>query len=79
MERGKDKVTGLRGFQRDLNGLLVAHFAYQDDLWRLAPGRSQCKSETGSIAVQFPLVNDRFLMPMHELDRVLDGKDVIGV
>ena len=59
---------------------LSLHFAYENDFGSLtqcwAP-QSQC--EAGSVTVEFALVNDGALVPMHELDGIFDGQNVIGV
>src|SRR5205807_9392198 len=39
----------------------------------------QCQSETGSITVQFSLVNDRSFVSVHKLHWIFYGNDVICV
>ena len=72
MERRKHHVTGFGGFECDFNCFLVAHLADQDYLGRLAQGGTQSEGKTGSVAVQFALVNRGAFVRMKEFDRVLD-------
>ena len=71
-------MAGLGRGERDLDGLAVAHLADEDDLWRLAERRSQSRGEGRGIAVQLPLVHGALLVGVQELDRILDGDDVLG-
>ena len=76
---GENKMARFGGFERDLNGFFISHLAHQDHLWRLAQRRPQREREAGRVTVQFPLMNDRSLVPMHEFLRIFDGDDVIRV
>src|SRR5207248_5510526 len=58
--------------------LEVAHLAYQDDVWVLAKGRSQRIRKPARVGADLTLVHDSGLGMMQVLDRVLDGKDVVG-
>ena len=77
VQRRKNKVAGFGGFKRDLNRFLVAHFADQNYFWSLAQRGAQSQRESRRVAVQLALVNDGFLVAMHEFDRIFDGEDVI--
>jgi hypothetical protein len=48
VQRGKHQVSGLCGFERDFDGLFVAHLAYQSDLGRLPQRCSQSQGKAGS-------------------------------
>ena len=78
MERREHEVAGFRGGQRDFDRLAIAHFADEDDLRRLAQRRPQCQGEGRRIGVQLALVHRALLVVVQELDRILDGQDVIG-
>ena len=41
MKRGENKMASFGRFERDLDGLFVAHFAHQDHFWRLAQSGPQ--------------------------------------
>ena len=77
MQRAERQVAGLRDAQRRLHGLEVAHFADQDDVRVFAQGRAQRRREALRVAVHLALVDQAVLVLVHELDRVLDGEDVI--
>ena len=76
VQSGHDEVPGFRGFQRNLNGLAIAHFANQDHFGRLAQSGPQRQAEARGIAVQLALVNGALLVRMDEFDRIFDGDDV---
>ena len=78
VQRGEHQVPRLRGRQRDLDRLAVAHLADEDHLRRLAQGRAQREREGRRVAVQLALVDGRLLVEVQELDRVLDREDVVG-
>ena len=78
VQRRKDQVAGFGGGQRNLDRLAVAHLADQDHLGRLAQGRAQRGGERRRVAVQLALMHRGLLVGVKELDRVLDGQDVLG-
>ena len=78
VERGEDQVPGFGGGERDLDGLAVAHLADQNHFWRLPERGAERQREGRRIAVQLALVDGRLLVEVQELDRILDGQDVIG-
>ena len=78
MQRAEHQVTGLGGGERQANGLQVAHLTDQDDIRILAQRRTQRLAEAERVAVHFALVDETALGLVHELDRILDGDDVIG-
>ena len=74
----KHEVPGLGGGQRDLDRLAIAHLADEDHLRRLAQRGPQGQGERRRVAVQLALMDGRLLVVVQELDRILDGQDVIG-
>ena len=78
VQRREHQVTGLGRGQRDLDRLAIAHLADQDDLRRLAQRRAQRQRKSRRVAVQLALVDRALLVQVQELDRVLDGDDVVG-
>src|SRR5215472_5572156 len=78
MERAEHQVTGLGGRERQADGLEIAHFADQDDVGVLAQRRAQRLAEAERVAMHLALIDQAALGFVHELDRVLDGDDVIG-
>ena len=72
------QVAGLGGQQRRLDGLVVAHLADQDDVRILAQGGPQRARKGAGVDVHLALVDQRLLVAVEELDRVLDGDDVLG-
>ena len=54
VEGGQDQVAGFGRGQADLHGFPVAHFAHQNDLGRLAQGRSQATGEGVEVGPHFP-------------------------
>jgi len=55
---------------------VVAHLADEDDVGVLAQGAAQRVREGRRIDGDFALVDDRVVVPVQVLDRVLDGHDV---
>ena len=78
VQRREDEVPGLGGGQRDLDRLAIAHLADEDHLRRLAQRGAQGEGEGRRVAVQLALMDGRLLVSVQELDRILDGEDVIG-
>src|SRR6266852_2455702 len=79
VQRGHDKVARFRGFESDFNRLAVAHFAYENDFWRLAQRRAQGQRKSRRVGMQFALMDGRFLMTMQKLDGIFDGEYVVGL
>src|SRR3970040_3172548 len=69
-------MAGLRGGQRQADGLQVAQLADQDVVGVLAQRRAQRLVEAVGVAVYLALVDQALLRGMHELDRILDRQDV---
>ena len=78
MERREHQVAGLGRGQRDLDRLAIAHLADEDHLRRLAQRGAQRQREARRVGVQLALVNRALLVRVQELDRILDGEDVLG-
>jgi hypothetical protein len=78
VDRREDEVTGLRRAERGMHGLLVAHLADQDDVRVLAQDAAQRALERAGVHADLALVDDRLLVLVQELDRVLDRHDVPG-
>jgi hypothetical protein len=79
VKRGEDEVSGLGGGEGDLNRFAIAHLSDKNHFGRLTQGCSECQCKTWGIGVQFALVNRGLHVRMQELDRVLNGNDVIGL
>ena len=65
-------MAGLGRQQGRLDGLVVTHLTDQNDVGILAQSRAQRGSETVRIDVELALIDDRFLVAVEELDRILD-------
>ena len=71
------QVAGLGGGQRGGDGLQVAHLADEDHVGVLAQRGAQALGEARGVAAQLALVDQAPLVLVQELDRVLDGEDVL--
>ena len=72
------QVAGLGRGDGGLDRLVVAHLADQDDVGVLAQGAAQGGGEAAGVDLDLALVDDRLLVAVEELDRVLDGDDVLA-
>ncbi len=79
VQRREDQVARLGGGQRGADGLEVAHLAEEDHVRVLAQRRAQRLGEGRSVLADLALGDDAALVPVHELDRVLDGENVMGL
>ena len=79
VQSGHDQVAGFGSFESDFNGFAIAHFADENYFGRLAQGGAQGESETGSVGVEFALVDGALFVAMQKLDGVFDGEDVKGL
>ena len=70
-------MARLGGRQGGLDGLLVAHLPHQDHVGILAQDPAQRALERGGIEAHLTLVDDRLLVGVQVLDRVLDRHDVL--
>ena len=77
VQRGEDEVAGLGRGQRRGDRLQVAHLADQDHVGVLPQGRLQPEGEVDRVGADLALVDDRALVGVEELDRVLDREDVV--
>jgi hypothetical protein len=73
----KDQVTGAGGGQRQFDGLQVPHFPHQDDVRVFAQGAFEGRRKGTRVDAHLAVVDQRALALVHELDRVLDGEDVV--
>ena len=78
VERGEHEVAGLRGGERRGDGLEVSHLADEDHVGVLAKAGLERGREALRVGPQLTLVDDAPLVHVQELDRVLDGEDVLG-
>ena len=78
VQGGEDEVAGLGGGQRDRDGLEVAELTDEDDVGVLAQHVLERGAEAVRVVADLALVDDRLLVRVHELDRVLDRHDVVG-
>ena len=74
----KHEVAGLGGGQRGVDRLLVAHLADQDHVRVLAQDAAQRALERRGVLADLALVDERALVAVQELDRVLDRDDVLA-
>ena len=77
VERRHDEVTRLGGLEGDLHRLLVADLADEDDVGVLPERRAQRRREARGVEPDLALAEMLdMIVPVEELDRVLDGDDV---
>ena len=76
VQRREHEVAGLGREQRRLDRLEVAHFADQDDVGILAQRAAQRLRERLRVDRDLALVDDRLVVAVQELDRILDRHDV---
>ena len=76
VQRREDEVAGLGGVQRRLDRFEVAHFADEDDVGVLAQGGAQRVRERLRVDRDLALVDDRLVVAVQVLDRVLDRHHV---
>jgi hypothetical protein len=69
--------AGLGRGQRGGDRLQVAHLADEDDVGVLSQGGAQAEGEVLGVGADLALVDDRALVLVQELDRVLDREDVV--
>ncbi len=69
-------MAGLGGVERRLDGLVVAHLADEDDVRILAQRAAQRLGERGRVDRDLALVDDRLMVAVEVLDRILDRHDV---
>ena len=77
VERAEHEVPGLGRRQGGADRLEVAHLADQDHVGVLAQGGLQGGPEALGVGAELALVDDALLVPVQELDRVLDREDVL--
>jgi hypothetical protein len=77
VQRRENEVARARQVDRGLHRLLVADFSDQDDVGGRTHDAAQRARETLRVESDFALVDDRTLVRVQELDRVLDRHDVI--
>ena len=76
VQRAEDEVARLRRRQGHRDGLEVTHLTDQDHVGVLAKNPPQGLGERLGVLADLPLVDDRPLVVVEELDRVLDRHDV---
>jgi hypothetical protein len=77
VERREDEVAGLRRGQGGPDRLHVAHLADEDHVGVLAQGGLEGHGEGLGVRAELALVDQAPLVRVEELDRVLDGHDVL--
>ena len=70
-------MARLGGGERGRDRLEVAHLAEEDHVGVLAQRRAQRLAEARRVRADLALRDDAALVPVHELDRVLDREDVV--
>ena len=78
VQRAEDQVAGFRRAQGDLHRVLIAHFADENDLGRLAQRGAQTVDVGIEINAQFTLVESCLVVRMDIFHRVFQGDDVDG-
>ena len=76
VQRREHQVPGLGGEQRGLDGLVIAHLADQDHVGILTQRAAQRVRERLRVDRDLALVDDRMMVAVQVLDRVLDRHDV---
>jgi hypothetical protein len=76
MQRGKHQVARLRCADGSLDRFKVAHFTDEDHVRVGTQGAAQRFGETGDVHAHFALIDDRLLVIVVILDRILDSDDV---
>src|SRR5229473_601295 len=69
-------MAGLRGHHRDFDSGAVAHFADKNDFRRLTESGAQSSRIIVKVVSELALVESRFALWMHILDRVFQRDDV---
>ena len=77
MQRPEGQVTGFGDTQRRFNGLKVTHFADQHYIGIFTKRGSQSTGEAFGVGVQFALIDYTILVHVNELDRILNGEDMV--
>ena len=77
VQRGEDDVAGFGRGDGRLDRLQVSHLADEDHVGVLSQGAANRLGETGHVNADFALVHRRLLVRVVELDRILDGDDVM--
>src|SRR5207248_9628396 len=76
VQRREDEVARLGGLERRLRRLRVAQLANQDRVRVLAQRAPERLAEVLGVEADLTLVDDRLLVHMQDLDRILDRDDV---
>ena len=79
MQRRDTEMARTRKGERRLHRLAVTYLSYYDDVRCLAHRALQRPRIGLGVQAEFALVDDGLLVRMQELDRVLDGDDVLLV
>ena len=77
VQGGEHEVARVGGHEHGLHRLAIADLADQDDVRVLAQDAAQALGERPGVDAHLALVDGRHLVAMEELDRVLDGDDVL--
>ncbi len=78
VQRAENQMSCLGGFEGDADGFDIAHFADEHDIGIFAQGGPQRALEAVRVGMNFALVDEAFLVRVHELDRVFNRNDVVG-
>ncbi len=78
VQRGDAQMAGAGQRHRGLHRLPVTDLADQHHVRRLTHRALQRSVVGQGVEPQFALVDDRLLVDMEELDRLLDGEDMVG-
>ena len=78
VQRRQHQVAGLGRGDRGLDRLVVAHLADQDHVGVLSQRAPERGGEAPGVDLHLALVDDRLLVAVQELDRVLDRDDVLA-
>ena len=78
VQGAEHQVAGFRCADRQLNCFQIPHFPHQDHVRVLAQRRTEGVGEAARVFIQLSLVHQAAVALVYELDRILDGEDVLG-
>ena len=78
VQGAEHQVAGFRCADRQLNRFQIPHFPHQDHVRVLAQRRTEGVGEAARVFIQLSLVHQAAVAFVYELDRILDGEDVLG-
>src|SRR4030095_10492617 len=77
VKRAKYEMASFSGFNRNRNGLEIAHLSDKDDVWILPERGLEGGFEGFRMGRDLPLIDETLLVLVDKLDRILDRDEVI--